>query len=37
MVVEHPITYRYIKEIVQEIRESQRDIEPKYLRFLGKN
>ena len=33
----HPITHRYIKEMAQGIRESRGDIEPKYLRPLGKN
>ena len=33
----HPIAHRYIKEMVQGIRESRTDIESEYLCPLGKN
>jgi len=33
----HPITHRYIKEMVQGIRESRADVQPEYLRPIGKN
>ena len=34
---EHPITHRSIKEMAQGIRESRADIQPEYLRPIGKN
>jgi hypothetical protein len=33
----HPITHRYIKEMAQGIRESRGDVQPEYLRPIGKN
>jgi hypothetical protein len=33
----HPITHRYIKDMAQGIRESRADVQPEYLRPIGKN
>jgi len=36
-VTAHPVTHHYIKEMVQGIRKSRADVQPEYLRPIGKN
>ena len=36
-VTGHPVTHRYIKGMAQGIRESRADVQPEYLRPIGKN